>query len=292
LELEKDQVEEIDDIEYHGFTFTDGVGNISPKLAAEVKERLSLRTVPSAFQFRLGGAKGVLMVSNKLSGHKIQLRPSQIKFTSDHYMLEIVRTSTLISAYLNRQAITLLSALGVADKVFMDRLQSVVRDLNRMLAHSDEAQRILLANADEFGTTRFMAGIISGGFLDRQDPFIKNLLNIFRVTMLKNLKEKAKIPVDKGAFLLGVVDETGVLKPDEVYCQLSNENTQRLGEIVQGKCMVFRNPCFHPGDIRVVKAVDCPSLHHLKNVLVFPSVGYRDIPSMCSGGDLDGDDYT
>ena len=43
--------------------------------------------------------------------------------------------------------------------------------------------------------------------------------------------------------------------------------------------------------MRIVRAVDKPMLHHYKNVVVFPQLGDRDIPSMCSGGDLDGDDF-
>ncbi|ORZ09851.1 RNA dependent RNA polymerase-domain-containing protein [Absidia repens] len=292
FELKKDQVEFINDIVHNGYTFSDGVGNISFELASEVARKMSIRVVPSAFQFRLGGAKGVLMVADKLKGFKVQLRPSQIKFNSDHYMLEVIRTSSHISAYLNRQAITLLSSLGVKDDVFMDKLNAILTSLNGMLAHSEAAIKILQANADEFGTSRFMANIISAGYLERQDPFIKNLLNMFRVIMLKNLKEKAKIHVEKGAFLFGVVDETRSLKANEVFCQVSTDATQTMRTVIKGECVVFRNPCFHPGDIRVVTAVDCPNLHHLKDVLVFSGVGYRDIPSMCSGGDLDGDDYT
>ena len=64
-----------------------------------------------------------------------------------------------------------------------------------------------------------------------------------------------------------------------------------LWKVITGTCVVYRNPCFHPGDIRVVKAVDCKVLDYLVDVVVFPSVGYRDIPSGCSGGDLDGDDF-
>lgn len=55
--------------------------------------------------------------------------------------------------------------------------------------------------------------------------------------------------------------------------------------------VVYRNPCFHPGDVRLIKALDKSNLQHLIDV-VFSSKGVRDIPSMCSGGDLDGDDYT
>jgi RNA-dependent RNA polymerase len=56
-------------------------------------------------------------------------------------------------------------------------------------------------------------------------------------------------------------------------------------------CIVGRNPSLHPGDIRVVEAVDCPALHGLKDVVVFPATGDRPVPNMLSGGDLDGDDF-
>lgn len=267
---------------------TDGVGNISYELAEEIARRLSLRTVPCAFQFRLGGAKGVLMLSKRLNGSRIELRPSQIKFNSDHYMLEVVRHSTHIAAYLNRQAITLLSSLGVKDEVFLNMLDTALNNLDGMLSNSSTAIKVLLSNVDEFGVAKMMAHIISGDFLERGDPYITNLLSMFRASMLKDLKEKAKVHIPKGAFLFGVVDESKTLKEDEIFCQVSGDNKK----IITGKCIVFRNPCFHPGDVRVLNAVDCPTLHHLVDVLVFPAVGYRDIPSMCSGGDLDGDDYT
>lgn len=62
--------------------------------------------------------------------------------------------------------------------------------------------------------------------------------------------------------------------------------------MIAGDCIIFRSPCFHPGDIRVVTAVDCPEQRCLCDAIVFPAKGYRDLPSMLSGGDLDGDDYT
>ena len=74
----------------------------------------------------------------------------------------------------------------------------------------------------------------------------------------------------------------------------NNNHAHKGGEkykIITGLCLVGRNPSLHPGDLRVVEAVDVPALHHLKDVVVFPRVGDRDLPSMCSGGDLDGDDY-
>ncbi|KAF7722442.1 hypothetical protein EC973_003144 [Apophysomyces ossiformis] len=292
--LDEKEVEEIDDIVNNGYVFSDGVGKISPKLARELAKTMELDEVPSAYQIRLGGAKGVLSVSNFLSGRKVQLRPSQIKFDSSHTVLEIIRTSTLIPAYLNRQAITLLSALGVKDEVFMRMLDETIGHVNKMFGNPTAAVDVLLSNVDEFGRARSMAELVKAGFLEKYDPYLVNYLNMFRVSMLKELKKKAKIPIRKGALLMGILDETFTLHENEVFCQISDISTQRSvnRKVITGDCIVFRNPCFHPGDIRIVTAVDKPQLRHLYDVIVFPAQGYRDIPSMCSGGDLDGDDYS
>jgi hypothetical protein len=293
--LQPQDVQYIEDVIHNGHTFSDGVGKISSSLAEEVAIRMDLKTVPSAFQFRLGGAKGVLTIDKDLDSKnvKIQLRPSQIKFESQHLTLEVIRTSTYIPGFLNRQVITLLSSLGVKDEVFMQLMNDMLRDVNKLFQQSEEAIRVLQGNADEAGTATCMTKIIAAGFFERGDPYIKNLLNLFRVSVLKDLKKKAKIIVPNGAYLLGVMDETNTLEEGEVFvqiCDTSNNGVRR--QIITGEVVVFRNPCFHPGDVRVVKAVDKEGLHHLMDVVVFPAKGHQDIPSMCSGGDLDGDDYT
>ncbi|KAI9261119.1 RNA dependent RNA polymerase-domain-containing protein [Sporodiniella umbellata] len=172
-------------------------------------------------------------------------------------------------------------------------MRNMLRDIDKVLSQPEEAVRVLLSNTDEAGTAPTMATIIQAGFLERGDPYIKNLLNLFRVNILKDLKKKAKILVPHGAFLLGVMDETGALEEGEVFVQVwDTSKNGTINQVITGDCVVFRNPCFHPGDIRVVKAVNRSELQHLSNVIVFSSKGFRDIPSMCSGGDLDGDDYT
>lgn len=69
------------------------------------------------------------------------------------------------------------------------------------------------------------------------------------------------------------------------------QNDQR-NFILQGWVCVAKNPCLHPGDVRVLKAVDHPILRQtMRDCVVFPAVGDRPIPDMCSGSDLDGDLY-
>jgi RNA-dependent RNA polymerase len=134
---------------------------------------------------------------------------------------------------------------------------------------------------------------------------------LWRAWNIKFLKEKARIVIEKGAFLLGCVDETATLKGHfhdpqsrhgatrdeklatlpEIFIQISNTDKRAAYRVIEGICILARNPSLHPGDIRIVRAVDVPALRHLKNVVVLPQTGDRDVANMCSGGDLDGDDY-
>ena len=55
------------DIKRNGYCFTDGAGHISTKLAEFIsKEHFGLGYTCSAFQIRIGGAKGVLMIDKRL----------------------------------------------------------------------------------------------------------------------------------------------------------------------------------------------------------------------------------
>eukprot|EP00268_Persea_americana_P039525 TRINITY_DN3910_c0_g1_i4.p1 TRINITY_DN3910_c0_g1~~TRINITY_DN3910_c0_g1_i4.p1 ORF type:complete len:164 (+),score=22.72 TRINITY_DN3910_c0_g1_i4:38-493(+) len=73
------------------------------------------------------------------------------------------------------------------------------------------------------------------------------------------------------------------------YFQRTSEKTS----VVVGKVLVTKNPCLHPGDIRVLQAVYNPELEDtgLIDCVIFPQKGARPHPNECSGGDLDGDLY-
>ncbi|CAB4393790.1 unnamed protein product [Rhizophagus irregularis] len=73
------------------------------------------------------------MSATNVKDNQVQVRPSQHKFESHHNVLEVIRGSTFISAYLNRQAITLLSALGIPDEVFIELKDLRVMELDKML---------------------------------------------------------------------------------------------------------------------------------------------------------------
>lgn len=61
--------------------------------------------------------------------------------------------------------------------------------------------------------------------------------------------------------------------------------------VVKGTVLMAKMPAVHPGDVRVLEAVDFPQLSHYRNVIVFPQKGPRPHPNEASGSDLDGDIY-
>jgi len=298
------------DITNNNYTFTDGVGRISPAVAEMIQRELKIPgpSPPSAFQFRLGGCKGVLAIDTALSHVNILIRPSQFKFDSDSDQLEIIRVSEYWQSFLNRQLILVLSDLGIADSVFLHKQEECIAALDQALTDDDAALRSLRENVDPNLMTTSIASLVEARL--RTEPFVMSLLELYRAWTLKYLKEKAKIPISKGAFVLGIADETRSLKgyckerllkvstQDEkikalpqIFIQYTDQSTGNLN-VVEGVCILARNPSLHRGDIRVVYAVGkCEKLQHLRDVVVMPSDGDRDLPSMCSGGDLDGDDY-
>lgn len=306
----------IPDIQRGRFLFTDGVGKISPLAATLISQQLGLKgEPPSLYQFRLGGCKGVLAVSKDVPGLGIQIRESQFKFNTlaEKNELEVIRWAEYWQPFLNRQIILCLDHLGVSQQTFIDMQDKEMTDLDAALINDGAALKALRGRIDPNMMTLSMCELVEAGFRCTNEPFLQALLQLWRAWSLKYLKEKAKIAVKEGAFVLGCVDEAAVLKGHtdacpsgeredilkddsyldklpEIFVQITNHDTKQLN-VIEGLCILARNPSLHPGDIRVVRAVDKPELRHHKNVVVMPQMGDRDLSSMCSGGDLDGDDY-
>lgn len=301
----------IDDVERNGFRFTDGVGKISRFYAETIAKELGVRgTPPSAYQFRLAGCKGVLAIAPELGASHVKIRTSQFKFETTYSGMEIIRWSEYWVATLNRQLILVLSALGVPDDIFLLMQDKEIQLMERAVVDDSAAMEALTGHVDPNRMTLTIAGLVQAGFRQTNEPFVTSLLGLWRAWSTKYLKEKAKLPVREGACILGCTDESGTLRghfhadqmnddadPDdkvaklpEVFVQITSPDSGHR-KVIKGLCVIARNPSLHAGDMRVVKAIDVPALHHLVDVLVLPQTGDRDISSMCSGGDLDGDDY-
>ncbi|UZP37681.1 hypothetical protein NXS19_005497 [Fusarium pseudograminearum] len=259
---------QIPDVERNGYCFTDGVVSH-------------------------GGCKGVLAVwPEDAKGTEVHVRESQKKFESDSKGLEIIRWARYATATLNLQTILILECLGVPIRSFTTLLDQQLRQYELAMRDNDVAIEMLERFRDEQHNHSCLADLLRADFKTEtfQEPFVVNVINLWQSWSIKSLKEKARIHVPKSAFVLGCVDETGQAL-SEIFLQISDPKKYNKTSIIRGPCVVGRNPSLHPGDIRVVEAVDCKALHHLTDVVVFPSTGDRPVPNMLSGGDLDGDDF-
>lgn len=296
--------------------FSDGVGLMSSDVARKVAEKLRLtilEEMPSAYQVRFGGAKGMLTVwdeafakvGKRANGQvEVILRGSMKKFECNHKALEIVGYSKRLPLFLNRQIITLLSGLGVPDEVFEELQNKVLRQLDRAMQTDGATDALhLLYTSGAFDGGGGMKLRVSGPTMDAATFFragltcvncelLFNIMYAYRRRTIRELMLRARIPIDaeKGLCAIGIMDELGVLKPNETFCQYTLPSTGEV-KVVRGRVTVGRSPCLHPGDIQPLMAVDKKELHSLVDVIVFPQCGERPIPSMLSGGDLDGDIY-
>ncbi|KAJ7958770.1 RNA-dependent RNA polymerase [Quillaja saponaria] len=268
------------DIERNGYVFSDGIGTITPDLADEVAEILKLEYIsPCAYQIRYAGFKGVVACwPAEGDGIRLSLRPSMNKFQSHHTTLEICSWSRFQPGFLNRQIIILLLALDVPDEIFWE-----------MQEEQGNAAAIML----------------SAGFNPQSEPHLRGMLASILAALLWGLREKARIFVSSGQLLMGVLDELNVLEQGQCFIQVSTPSLEncflkhgsRFSEVkknvqvIKGFVVIAKNPCLHPGDIRILEAVDIPSLHHLCDCLVFPQKGDRPHTNETAGSDLDGDLY-
>ncbi|TGO38954.1 hypothetical protein BHYA_0063g00010 [Botrytis hyacinthi] len=291
-------IETIADIERNGRVFSDGVGTVSELLMHKIWDKLpnKHRVKPTCFQIRYRGAKGMISLDSRLPGVQLRLRKSMIKFEgSSSNDLEICGGAYKpLPMYLNRQFIKILEDLGVEPEYFM-RLQA--KEISRLRAITANAY-----NASTFLQSKRVGDVVllpylidhcSALDLDfRNDLFLRDVLEMTVLIELRTLKHKARIPVEKGYHLHGIMDETGILEEGEIYCCWLEDGKRTT--LVGSNVVITRAPALHPGDVQWANAVDVPAnspLKRLYNCVCFSQKGPRDLPSQLSGGDLDGDLY-
>ncbi|XP_042480127.1 probable RNA-dependent RNA polymerase 1 isoform X2 [Macadamia integrifolia] len=310
LNIYKHEVEIIPDIELERgqmkYIFSDGIGKISADFARRVAIKCGLKSyIPSAFQIRYGGYKGVVAV-DPTSAMKLSLRKSMCKYESRNTKLDVLSWSKYQPCFLNRQIITLLSTLGVKDHIFQEKQRQAVDELDAILINPIRAKEALeLMSPGE--NSNVLKEILMCGYKPSAEPFLSMMLQVFRAEKLQELRTKTRIFVPYGRSLIGCLDETQTLEYGQVFLQVSSIWRKRFHDnflflfggndsdqkkiIVKGKVVVAKNPCLHPGDVRILHAIDVPALHHLVDCIVFPQKGARPHPNECSGSDLDGDIY-
>ncbi|XP_044723884.1 RNA dependent RNA polymerase domain-containing protein [Hirsutella rhossiliensis] len=284
--------------------FSDGVGTISREAMEEVWNALPMRSAaPTCLQIRWGGVKGMLSLDSRLRGKVICVREeSMMKFPSrDQRELGICDVASKpLRLVLNRQLIKILEDMGT-DNDWFKKLQNKALKMLRGVTHTAANTSTFLQYQDigsALGFPSFIGQLDKMGIDYRRDEFLRSVVEHVVLRELRLLKHKARIPVNKGVTLFGVMDETGFLDEGEVYIAYDKTHAKsgyRMdASLVDGHIIVTRCPALHPGDVQWVKMRTPPAGHTLRdlnNCIVFSQRGRRDLPSQLSGGDLDGDLY-
>lgn len=295
FEVAPQDVEIIPDIEVASdginYCFSDGIGKISQSFARQVAQKLKLdqSQIPSAFQIRYGGYKGVIAVDRR-SFRKLSLRSSMLKFESKNRMLCITKWSESMPCFLNREIISLLSTLGVKDEALLAMQQEQLNLLGRMLTDREAALDVLesLSGAD---SKSILVKMLHEFYEPDSEPYLSMMLKAHYMYQLSDLKSRCRIFVPKGRVLIGCLDETGLLNYGQVFVRITVTKTkEKFGDeslrkvdgddstrIIVGKVVVTKNPCLHPGDIRILDAIYDEELEEkgLTDCIVFPQKGPR-----------------
>ncbi|KAF5442853.1 hypothetical protein F2P56_035469, partial [Juglans regia] len=190
-----DEIEVIPDVEVKRgeatYCFSEGIGKIFEELARKVATKLRCNSVPSAFQIRYGGYKGVVAV-DPTSSVKLSLRKSMCKYKSDNTKLDVLDWCKFRPCFLNRQIITLLSNLGVKDRAFKKMQSEAIDKLNAILIDPWRAQKALeMMFAGEI--SKVLKEMLICGYKPNAEPFLSMMLQTFRASKLMDMRLKTKI---------------------------------------------------------------------------------------------------
>ncbi|GJW29468.1 RNA-dependent RNA polymerase 6 [Tanacetum coccineum] len=157
-------------------------------------------------------------------------------------------------------------ALGVEDDIFWDMQMKNVMNLNQMLVDNDVAYDVITTSCAKSGNTSSI--MLGAGFKPQTEPHLRGMLISIRVAQLEELREKSRIFVQDGRWLMGCLDALDVLEQGGCFIQVSNQSvencfvkdglkfikTNRNLTVIEGYVVIAKNSCLHPGDIRVLKA--------------------------------------
>ncbi|KAG9237482.1 rna-dependent rna polymeras-like protein [Amylocarpus encephaloides] len=298
VKIDLDIVREVQDVTRNGRTFSDGVGTVSPSVMKVIWERLPKKAgmKPTCLQIRFQGAKGMISLDTRLSGDVLAIRESMIKFRgSKSADLEICEAAYKpLPMYFNRQFIKILEDMGVEDKYFLDLQAAEVKRLREVTDNPLGVSKFLTRQSigETVQLPWFLEELALMNLDFRSDGFLKDVVEVALLAELRQLKHKTRIPVPKGYHLHGLMDETGFLEEGQIFCVVVVEGVSYC--IAGNDLIVSRAPALHPGDVQMVTGVKPPQgspLYGLTNCICFSQKGHRDLPSMLSGGDLDGDRY-
>ena len=194
--------------------------------------------------------------------------------------------------------VKILEDMGVSNDWFFQQQNRALYNLQLITANIANTAGFLQRQkiADSIGFPQLIRRLDEIGIDYKDDRFLRSVVEATVLRELRLLKHKARIPIDQGVTLFGIMDETDYLEEGEVYVTFDDSIfiSGHSMDLDNFQMIITRSPALHPGDIQLATNIIPPDHHPLralKNCIVFSQKGKRDLPSCLSGGDLDGDIY-
>jgi hypothetical protein len=238
----------------------------------------------------------VIALDSRLKGESIFIRPSMTKFLgSTSNDVEICTAAYKANELrLNEQLIKILEDMEVNPQFFLDLQAKEIERLRSTTSSTETASKFLESQSigEKIHLPEFLRLLPRLQLSFQDDNFLTDVVEAAVLIQLRTLKYKARIPVKDGFTLIGIMDETGILKEGQIFCIVDMGGRGRV--ITGERVIISRSPALHPGDVQLATAVTVPEnspLMQLRNCICFSQNGPRDLPSKLSGGDLDGDTF-
>jgi len=274
------------------YTFTDGCGFMSPEFSSEVQQILELDYQPSAVHVRYRGIEGMLVLKKDLTDVKVQFHNSMQKFITpdeldenmpeDFSFVDIVDYSRpYVNGYLDTGMVMLLADRGVSAQN-LHVLQTGYHELLQGMCRT--TAEYFLRFKGEF---RLLQEIQDKGI----DGTITRHLKGRRQKELDEMQKAAytRILVPESRVVFAVCDPYNKLKYGECYFNPTMPEDEAKVFHAGQRFVVTRNPCYHPGDLRVLKMTkEKQGYENLRDCLVLPVKGPCPHAFECFGGDLAG----
>ncbi|KAJ3233608.1 hypothetical protein HDU81_002106 [Chytriomyces hyalinus] len=299
------------------FNFTDGCGKISADLA----HKFSGNSSP-CFQVRLPGVKGVLVVDPTLLENTILLRPSMKKLHVRVYgnsnelvmaggaekkSLGAKETSSALEAAsvpisiigtskpslygaLNAQIIGLLLDRGVPLELYPPKTPNTETLLNFATIDIRAAFDLLQLTGRVQQLSRLLKALLH-----------QNARDLHRVwNEIRDIQRFEDVQMDERINRHGyferrcAIGEAGTFtscSPPATGFQEIVWSSGCFRRCITGPVLVVRNPCYHPGDVILLEAVQVPDLNHLVDVLVFSTKGARPPADMSRPGGINSENW-
>ena len=292
-------------------TFTDGCGFMSQQFVSKIANQLAEVNYPepSAVLIRYQSFEGMLVLKEEHTKgptlrdestnafgsqevgrndlYEVQFHksmktsdiPDQAMCQSLSFMCILDHSRPNIIAYLDEKLIMLLVARGVSVTYLKNLQEGYYSQLKRMCHDSSSADYFLQLTGRSNRTNEDLPAL-------RRDE-IKEMIGPPRhpVARIRILAPNTRV-------VFGVCDPYKKLKYGECYFKPTLLHEDEENFAAENQVVVARSPCFHPGDLRVLKlAHGKPEYEHLKDCLVLPVRGKCPHAFECAGGDVGGSKF-